>query len=61
LKSNGPVQVPAPAVPQIAPSHDPHESLIADARAGLSPRQVVEGKLLALLHAGVTGRKRKGE
>jgi hypothetical protein len=38
---------------------DPHECLIPDPRAGLSPAELVERKLMAVLRGGPNGRKEK--
>ena len=58
MKSDDPARVFSPDGPPAPHNHDPHESLIPDPRAGLSPAELVERKLMAVLHGG---RQRKGE
>ena len=59
MKSDDPAHVFSPDSPPAPHSHDPHECLIPDPRAGLSPAELVERKLMAVLRGGPNGRKEK--
>jgi hypothetical protein len=55
LKPENSARVAVPEKSRAKIALDPHESLIPDARAGLSPSQMVDQKLWEVLHGGRPG------
>jgi hypothetical protein len=47
-------------MPQLTTRADPHEALVADVRGDLTPSQMVDRKVLALLDGGFPGRFVRG-